>query len=114
MMRFTAWPWALSVFWKNRGPIDASGAWIGVQAPITAGYTHPRGHAELTTMTTKQYLAALAKLGLTPHAKLTAQSLGLSLRQCQRIAAGDSPVPETLAKLLRLMIDKRVKPENIA
>jgi hypothetical protein len=57
-----------------------------------------RGHPEGSTMTTKQYLAALQKLGLTPEA------LGLSLRQCQRIAAGQCAVPGTLARLLALMI----------
>ena len=35
-----------------------------------------------------------------------AAALGLSLRQCQRYAAG-TPIPETLAKLLRLMIAQR-------
>ena len=42
-------------------------------------------------MTTEQYLAALKKLGLTPASKATAKALGLSLRQCQRIAAGAKP-----------------------
>lgn len=54
-------------------------------------------------MTTRQYLAALKKLGLTPSGQATAVALGLSLRQCQRIAAGD-PVPDTLAKLLRMYL----------
>ncbi len=53
-------------------------------------------------MTTHQYLAALKKLGLTPAGKATAEALGLSLRQCQRIAAG-ARVPEPVAKLLDLM-----------
>lgn len=56
------------------------------------------------TMTTNQYLAALKKLGLTPSGKDTARALGLSLRQCQRIAAG-APIPDTLAKLLRMYLD---------
>lgn len=55
-------------------------------------------------MTTHQYLAALKKLGLTRAGKATAETLGLTLRQCQRYAAGD-PVPEPIAKLLRLMIE---------
>lgn len=52
-------------------------------------------------MTQKQYLAALAKLGLTPSGKRTAELLGLSLRQCQRLAAGGN-VSATVALLLRM------------
>jgi hypothetical protein len=51
-------------------------------------------------MTTKHYLAALRSLGLTPSGKATAAALGLSLRQCQRIAAGVAEVPEPVAKLI--------------
>lgn len=54
-------------------------------------------------MTTKQYLAALKKLGLTPAGKATAETLGLSLRQCQRIAAG-SPIPGPLEKLILMLV----------
>ena len=56
-------------------------------------------------MTTKQYLAALAKLGLTPASKRTAAAVGLSLRQCQRIAAEQAPVPESVAILLELYLE---------
>lgn len=55
-------------------------------------------------MTTEQYLRALKKLGLTPAAKATAEQLGLSLRQCQRIAAG-ADVPEPVAIILRLRLE---------
>lgn len=54
-------------------------------------------------MTTKQYLAALKKLALTPAGQATAAALGLSLRQCQRIAAG-GPVPEPVALLLAMYL----------
>jgi hypothetical protein len=50
-------------------------------------------------MTTKQYLAALKKLKLLPHSKFTAAALGLSRRQCQRLAAGHA-VPQPVALLL--------------
>jgi hypothetical protein len=51
-------------------------------------------------MTTKKYLSAIHKLGLTPSGSATAEALGLSLRQIQRIAAGTAPVPEPVALLL--------------
>jgi hypothetical protein len=54
-------------------------------------------------MTTKQYLAALKKLGLTPSGKATAAALGLSLRQCQRLAGG-AAIPEGTAKLLLMYL----------
>lgn len=55
-------------------------------------------------MTANQYLAALSKLGLSPSGKATAETLGLSLRQCQRIAAGDSDVPGPVEKLIALLL----------
>lgn len=67
--------------------------------------TTPARTRGAATMTNKQYLDTLKKLGLTPAGQQTAQALGLSLRQCQRIAAGDSPVPETLAKLLAMYLE---------
>lgn len=54
-------------------------------------------------MTTKQYLAALKKLGL-PHAgKATRAALGVSERQLQYYAAG-RPIPETIAIILQLRL----------
>jgi transcriptional regulator with XRE-family HTH domain len=64
-------------------------------------------------MTTKQYLAALAKLGLTPSGKQTAEAIGLTLRQAQRIAAGESDVHPAVAKLLRLMIEYKIPPDRV-
>ena len=54
-------------------------------------------------MTTGDYLDALQCLGLTPACRDTSETLGLSLRQCQRYASGH-PIPAPLAKLLRMMI----------
>lgn len=51
-------------------------------------------------MTRDQYLNALSQLGLSSSARATALALGLSVRQCQRLAAGHSPVPEPVAILL--------------
>jgi hypothetical protein len=56
-------------------------------------------------MTTKQYLAALKKLGLSPAGKPTAQALGVSLRQIQYYAAG-KPIPEPIAIILRLLLER--------
>lgn len=57
-------------------------------------------------MTTKQYLTALKKLGLTPSSKTTAETLGLGLRQCQRIAVG-APIPGPVERLLALLIERK-------
>jgi len=51
-------------------------------------------------MTAAQFKAALRRLRLSVYAG--GPALGLSLRQAQRVAAGDSPVPRPVAKLLRL------------
>lgn len=55
-------------------------------------------------MTTQLYLYNLEKLGLTPHSKRTAELLGLSRRQVQRLAAGAS-VPEPVEKLIRMYLE---------
>ncbi len=59
-------------------------------------------------MTTKQYKAALKKLGLTPYARATAKVLGLSLRQCKRLAAGSSPIPGPVDRLLWVLVEHGV------
>jgi len=63
-------------------------------------------------MTTKQYLAALKRLGLTPASKATARALGLTVRQCQHIAAGDTPVKGTLANLLQMYLRYGLLPDT--
>lgn len=55
-------------------------------------------------MTTAEYLAALKKLGMTRASKVTAEALGLSVRQCQRIAAGTAPVPMPVERLLKMYL----------
>lgn len=64
-------------------------------------------------MTRRQYLIALGELGLTPAGKQTAETIGLTLRQAQRIAAGASRVPGPVARLLRLMIHYRIPPDAV-
>lgn len=78
-----------------------------VTAPSTRTIEGNRGSA----MTTKQYLDALKKLRLTPSSRETAETLGLSVRQCQRIAAGETAVSETLAKLLAAYLEHGI-PES--
>lgn len=56
-------------------------------------------------MTAKQYRAALAKLDLSIVG--AAVHLGISRRQSQRIAAGESPVPEPVSKLLAFMLREK-------
>lgn len=53
-------------------------------------------------MTTREYLASLKNLGLTPASNETAERLGVSKRQAQRYAAG-APIPVPIAKLLRAL-----------
>jgi len=94
-------------------PIDDYGAefdrLVGRGLPasprIIAPHSKAREGTKGSTMTTKQYLAALKKLGLKPSARETAEALGLSVRQCQRIAAERCSVPEPVAKLLGLYLE---------
>jgi hypothetical protein len=46
------------------------------------------------------YRSALKKLDLTIASKATAAALGMGVRQCQRMAAGDTPIPGPVALLL--------------
>lgn len=55
--------------------------------------------------TTKAYLSALAELGLQPASRATAAALGLSVRQCQRIASGAiGAVPGPIGRLLAMYL----------
>ena len=80
-----------------------------LEPPYHRGLDKTREGIEERTLMRLQYLDALRKLGLRPHDKSTARALGLSLRQCQRIAAGESRVPGPVAKLLRLALQRHVK-----
>ncbi len=51
-------------------------------------------------MTTQEYLNALKTLDLNPASEQTAGLLGLSVRQCQRLSAGHSPIGEPLSRLI--------------
>lgn len=62
-------------------------------------------------MTQTQYREAIAKLGLSQRG--AAAFLGVDERSSRRWAAGDAAIPEAVAKLLRLMIRLKIKPEDV-
>ena len=61
-------------------------------------------------MTPTQYRAAIAKVGLSQEK--AGEFMGRTGRQGQRWANGD-PIPDSVAKLLRLMIKLELKPEDV-
>jgi len=61
-------------------------------------------------MTDKQYRTVIDKLGITQSG--AAELLGVSIRTSHGYANGD-PIPEGYAKLLRLMVKLRLKPEDV-
>ena len=61
-------------------------------------------------MSASQYKAAIKQLGLSQVA--AGRWLGISPRQSQSYAIGEYPVPEPIAKLLRLMIAKDIDPTD--
>lgn len=61
-------------------------------------------------MTPGQYRTAISKLGLSQEA--CGKFMGRSARQGQRWANGD-PIPESVAKLLRLMVRLDLKPDDV-
>jgi len=62
-------------------------------------------------MTPTQFRAAIGKLGLSQEA--AGLFMGRSARQGQRWASGE-PIPESVAKLLRLMVRLDLKPDDVA
>lgn len=61
-------------------------------------------------MTPEQYRKTLDRLNLSIVG--AAPVLGVSPRQAQRYAAGD-PIPGPVSKLLRIMVDRRISPEEV-
>jgi DNA-binding transcriptional regulator YiaG len=62
-------------------------------------------------MTPTQYAAAIEKLGLSQRS--AGQFLGVDERQSRRWIAGDARIPESVAKLLRLMIKLGLDPKDV-
>ena len=55
-------------------------------------------------MSARKFRATLDQLGLTVASQRTAALLGLSIRQCQRLAANDQPVPKPVELLLGMYL----------
>lgn len=62
-------------------------------------------------MTANEYRATIARLKLSQ--RKAAGVLGVGERSSRRWALGEAPVPEPVAKLLRLMIKHKLKPEDV-
>ena len=62
-------------------------------------------------MTPTQFRTAIEKLGLSQVR--TGEFLGMNPRTARAWALGESPIPESVAKLLRLMIKLDLKPEDV-
>lgn len=62
-------------------------------------------------MKPKQFNAALEQLELTQVG--AAELLGFSPRTARSYAAGDTPIPEPTAKLLRLLVTGKVTFEDV-
>lgn len=62
-------------------------------------------------MTANQYRKALEVLEMSQQA--AADFLGVSLRTSQGYALEEYPVPEAIAKLLRLMVRLKLKPDDV-
>lgn len=62
-------------------------------------------------MTTNQFRAALKRLGLTKSSQRTGALLGMGLRQCQRMANGETPVSRPVSLLLALYLKHGLESE---
>jgi hypothetical protein len=62
-------------------------------------------------MTPTQYRTAIAALGLSQEG--AGRWLGLSGRQGQRYATGESEIPGPVDKLLRIMLKLGIKPSEV-
>lgn len=62
-------------------------------------------------MTPKQYAAAIERLGLSQRG--AAAFLGVNERTSRAWVSGQSRIPESAAKLLRLMVRLGLKPDDV-
>lgn len=63
-------------------------------------------------MTPKQYIEAIARLGLSQRS--AGAFFEVDERTSRRWVSGASPVPGSVAKLLRLMIKLKIKPDEVS
>lgn len=61
-------------------------------------------------MSTRTYREAIAKLGLSQEG--AGKVVGLSPRQAQRVVGGHSPVPRPVAKLINLILKRKITVEE--
>ena len=62
-------------------------------------------------MTKREYSAAIDELGLSQVG--AAEFLRIGDRTSRRWIAGDSPIPHAVRLLLTLMVDRKIKPEDL-
>ena len=62
-------------------------------------------------MTPKQYAEAIERLGLSQRG--AGKFLGVDERTSRKWIAGDARIPESAAKLLRLMLRLKLKPDDV-
>lgn len=62
-------------------------------------------------MTPKQYQAAIAAIGLSQRA--AGPFLGVGERQSRKWVAGEARIPESVAKLLRVMIARKISVDTV-
>jgi hypothetical protein len=72
---------------------------------------NPRYFCTGQRMRADEYRAALDRLNLSA-AKAADLLLGIDDRMSQRYAAGDAEIPEVIAKILRLMVARRLSPSD--
>lgn len=63
------------------------------------------------SMTPKQYADAIDKLALSQRA--SGRFLGVDERTVRKWIAGDARIPEAVAKLLRLMVSRKITPDEV-
>ena len=62
-------------------------------------------------MTPKQFADAIERLGLSQRG--AGKFLGVDERTSRKWIAGDARIPESAAKLLRLMVRLKLKPDDV-
>ena len=63
------------------------------------------------SMTPKQYEEAIDRLGLSQ--RKAGPFLGVNERTSRKWVAGESRIPDAVAKLLRLMVRLKLKPDEV-